>query len=272
MSIKHPTYDEHWQRIQDRMTEIIEACPIKVFLASFTWEAFVPFRLVNVNTIRKAPIEHSTELILDSGVRDDTVTNQQVIDCALKYEEGVDWVLPKDYPNDRERTVESVLDFFKRAPDSVKAKVIVPLQGVDGPDYLRCWREIQQGAGLSDDTYVAFGGIAGSDITRVASMRTTQQKKVAVQHLLDNSEVRIHLLGQTNFGWTEMYQHERIVSCDSAKFGHSVHYTVPRGEGGQQLHAWHEMSDWFEFCMKISPGHLPQGKKPKQHEFGEFFG
>ncbi len=268
---QHPTMDEHWNRIQSQMMKIADASPVKVFLASFTWNCFVPYRLVNVKSIREAPIEQSTELILDSGVRNEEVGNDEIIETALKYADGVDWVIPKDYPNDRERTVASVIQFYEKAPDSIKSKLIIPIQGIDGPDYLKCWRSIQKALDLPEDQYVGLGGIAGSDITRVASMRSTQQKQAAVRHVLDNSDVRMHLFGQTNFNWTEFYHHPQIVSCDSSKFGHGVHYECPRGKNGSQIHAWLEAGEYWKFCMMISEGYTPQGKKPKQHDFGGFF-
>jgi hypothetical protein len=268
---QHPTADDYWLRIRQRMEQIAEASPLKVFLASFTWECFVPYRLVNVRSIREAPVEQSLELILDSGIRNEDVGNQEIIDTAVEYGDGVDWVVPKDYPNDRAGTVKSVIEFFRLAPPDVAAKAIVPIQGVDGADYLRCWREIQEACDLPEDQYVGLGGIAGSDITRVASMRTTQQKKEAVLHVLDNSDVRMHLFGQTNLGWTEVYKHPQIASCDSSKFGHEIHYDIPRGKGGSQLHAWMEAGAYYKFVMMISEGYTPQGKKPKQHDFGGFF-
>lgn len=267
----HPTADEYWIRIRERMEAISENAPLKVFLASFTWECFVPYRLVNVRSIREAPVEQSLELILDSGIRNEDVGNQEIIDTAIEYGEGVDWIIPKDYPNDRERTVTSVIDFYDKCPDALKSKIIVPIQGVNGEDYLRCWREIQEALNLEEDHYVGLGGIAGSDITRVKSMSTTQQKKAAVMHVLENSEVRMHLFGQTNFNWTEIYHHPQIVSCDSSKFGHEIHYDIPRGKGGSQLHAWMEAGAYYRFVMMISEGYTPQGKKPKQHDFGGFF-
>jgi hypothetical protein len=271
---KHPTADEYWQSIKSKMEGITERSPVKVFLASFTWECFVPFRLVNVRSIRDAPVQQSLELILDSGIRNEDVGNREIIETFLEYEDGVDWVIPKDYPNDRQRTVESVLAFFKLADTlapQIKNKVIIPIQGVNGEDYLGCWRDIQSALGLPEDQYVGLGGIAGSDITRVKSMSSVQQKREAVMHVLDNSEVRMHLFGQTNFNWTDIYHHEQIVSCDSSKFGHGVHYECPRGKGGSQIHAWLEAGEYYKFVMMISDGYTPQGKKPKQHDFGGFF-
>lgn len=254
------------------MTSVTDACPVKVFLASFTWNCFVPFRLVNVRSIRDAPVEQSTELILDSGVRNEDVGNKEIIETALEYGDGVDWVIPKDYPNDRIRTVTSVIEFIEMAPESLLPKLIIPIQGVDGPDYLRCWRLIQSACDLPEDQYVGLGGIAGSNITRVKSMRSTQQKQAAVKHVLENSDVRMHLFGQTNMGWAELYKHPQIVSCDSSKFGHNIHYETPRGKNGSQIHAWLEAGEYWKFCMMVSDGYTPQGKKPAQHEFGGFFG
>ena len=269
---EHPTAEEYWIRIRSKMEAVTEAAPLKVFLASFTWECFVPYRLVNVRSIRDAPVQQSLELILDSGVRNEDVGNKEIIETAIEYGDGVDWVIPKDYPNDRQRTVASVIDFFKIAPPNVLAKVIVPIQGINGKDYLQCWREIQQACDLPEDQYIGLGGIAGSDITRVKSMKSTQQKKAAVMHVLNNSEVRMHLFGQTNLNWTEEYHHPQIVSCDSSKFGHEIHYETPRGKNGSQIHAWMEAGSYYRFCMMISEGYTPQGKKPKQHDFGGFFG
>jgi len=266
----HYTKPEYWRFIAAKMDEILERCPLKVFAASHTALGFIPNRLVAVNSMGKAQIRQSSELIMDSGVRDETVDNTHLIEQAEKWKEGVDWIVMKDFPNDRQRTIDSLEEWVKIAPTNILERTIVPLQGRDGADYLRCYNEAIDI--FPECEYWGFGGIAGQGITKASNLQTIAHKKQAVEHLLDNSDVEnLHLFGQTNLQWTEIYQRPEVVSCDSARFGHAVHYEVPRGKGGSQLHAWSEAFEYYKFCMMISEEYLPQGRHPKKHDFGGFF-
>lgn len=266
----HYTKAEFWRWTADQMDAIIERCPVKVFGASHTAVGMIPNRLVAVNSMGKAQVRQCRELIMDSGVRDPTVDNTHMIEQAEKWGRGVDWVVMKDFPNDRQRTIESLKEWVKIAPTDIMERTIVPLQGRDGADYLRCYEEALDL--FPDCPYWGFGGIAGQGITKASSMQTIAHKQQAVEHLLDNTEIQnLHLFGQTNLQWTHIYQRPEIVSCDSAKFGHAVHYDIPRGKGGSQLHAWAEALEYYKFCMMISETYLPQGRRPKQHDFGGFF-
>lgn len=250
------------------VNEMIHNAPLKVYVADFNSQFWCPFRLVAVNTITPAIVKACGTLILDSGIRDPDIGNQQVIDTAVKYGDGVDFVVPKDYPNDRERTVESIKEFFELAPPEVAAKAIIPVQGADRDDYVRCYEETKH---LGD--YFGFGGIAGSGITKAKGMQSTAAKIDAVKFFLDSTDCKqLHLFGQTNLNWKDAYRDERIISCDSNTFGQKTLRDLPRGKGSGSLYGWLVMGHYLEFVFKIGDGYTPLGRNPKQKQFGDFFG
>ena len=266
----HYSNPEFWGYIKEMMERIERECPVRVYVASHTAVGFCPNRLVSVKSMGNAQVRQSQSLIMDSGIRDPDVDNQFIIEEVERWGRGVDFVVPKDFPNDRAATIKSLKEFMAIAPSNVEDRMLIPLQGRDGPEYLRCYEEAIEVAPRC--TYFGFGGIAGQGITKASNMTTIAQKRKAVEHLLENTDIeRLHLFGQTNLQWRDLYHHPSIVSCDSAKFGHAVHYDIPRGTGGSQLHAWAEAFEYYKFCMTISEGYLPQGRHPKQYDFGGFF-
>ena len=248
--------------------ELILAAPLKVFIADFNSQFWCPWRLVAVNTITPAIVKSCGTLILDSGIRDPDIGNEQVIETAIKYGDGVDYVVPKDYPNDREKTVKSIHEFFELAPPEIAAKALIPVQGADRDDYVRCYEETKH---LGE--FFGFGGIAGAGITKAKGMQSTAAKIDAVKYFLEQTDCqKLHLFGQTNLNWKDAYQEDRIYSCDSNTFGQKVLRDLPRGKGSGTLYGHLLMSHYLEFMFKIGEGYTPLGRNPKQKQFGEFFG
>ncbi len=267
---RHLTMNEGFLWMAQRMNRIIENAPLKVYVADLNYDFWVPWRLTNVKHAILGQIDSSGELILDSGIADPNIKNPELIECAEKMGKGVDWIVPKDYSNDTDATIASVHEFFGLAPDWLKERAIIPLQGTCGEDYVRCYEALKH---YGD--YFGFGGIAGRNLTKAPQMQSVQAKKKAVQYLLDNTDVKkIHLFGQTNMNWVDMYHDERIYSCDSNKFGtNALHKnSVPRGDCSGGMYGWLVCSEFYAFLMMISDGYRPQGRNPKQHDFDDFFG
>lgn len=121
---------------EDYRREAAYRSPVDVYSASigagislrYNW----PFKLISVDNIpnngEHERIRVSCEtLMVDSGIGNEDVGNEDVLDAAHKVD--ADWVVPKDYLEDHDRTTESVYEFFDLYDDHLcDADVIVPLQ------------------------------------------------------------------------------------------------------------------------------------------------
>ena len=266
---RHLSMDEGFMWMAQRMNRIIENAPIKVFVADLNYDFWVPWRLTNVKHAITGQIDASGELILDSGIGDPNLTNADLIACAEKMGRGVNFIVPKDYSNDTDATIKSVQEFFSLAPKWMQDRALIPLQGACPEDYVRCYEALKDLG-----SYFGFGGIAGKNLTKAPAMNPIQAKKKAVRYLLKNTDVeRLHLFGQTNLNWVDVYQDPRVVSCDSNRFGADALYRfdVPRGPAAGGMYGWLVCAEFYAFLMRISEGYRPQGKWPKQHDFDDFF-
>ena len=269
---RHLSADEGYLWMAHRMSRIIERAPLKVYVADLNYDFWCPWRLTNVKHAIVGQIDACGELILDSGIGDPNIKNPELIACAEKMGKGVTWIVPKDYANDPDATIASVKEFFEIAPDWIKERALIPLQGTCPEDYVRCYEELKH---LSSTGYFGFGGIAGKTLTKAPSMQPIQAKRNAVLHLLEKTDVpMLHLFGQTNLNWVDIYHHERVISCDSNRFGADAlfRFDVPRGPAAGGMYGWLVLAEFHAFLMRISDGYRPQGRNPKQHEFSEFFG
>lgn len=266
---RHLTMNEGFLWMAERMNRVIQGSPLKVFVADLNSDFWVPWRLTNVASATLGQIDTCGELILDSGIADPTIKNPELINRAEQIGEGVDWVVPKDYSNDTDATIKSVHEFFQMAPDWIKERALIPLQGTCPADYVRCYEELKHYG-----SYFGFGGIAGKGLTKAPSMQSVQAKKEAVKHLLNKTDIQqLHLFGQTNMNWVDVYHDPRVISCDSNKFGQQAMHKDPPGRGTNSgcLYGWRVAGGFFDFIHAISENHTPQGRTPAQHEFGKFF-
>lgn len=269
---RHLSCDEGFLWMAHRMDRIVKNAPLKVFVADLNYDFWCPWRLTNVKHAIVGQIDACGELILDSGIGDPNIKNPQLIECAERMGKAVTWVVPKDYSNDTDATIKSVKEFFDIAPEWIQERALIPLQGACPEDYVRCYEELKH---LSKTGYFGFGGIAGKNLTKAPSMQSVAAKKKAVKYLLDNTDVSmLHLFGQTNLNWVDVYHDDRIYSCDSNRFGADALYRfdVPRGPAAGGMYGWLVMAEFYAFLMRISDGYRPQGRNPKQHDFGDFFG
>jgi len=71
----------------------------------------------------------SWSFIMDSKIGDDDVTNEDLIEAAADLDPQPEYVVPKDYLHDPERTSESVREFMDLYEESsLTSEVIIPLQ------------------------------------------------------------------------------------------------------------------------------------------------
>ncbi len=95
---------------QERMKLIADNTRCRVFSAKYNTRYLYPYALQHVGKAYPGVRDTCYEMILDSGIKNDDVTNREVIERALEL--NPDYIMPKDYAGDQERTRESMKDFF----------------------------------------------------------------------------------------------------------------------------------------------------------------
>ncbi len=241
------TEAERLEWIQEQMDALIQDSPVKVFAASNS--PLIPFRLTNAKNYRPNHGYRARELILDSGVGMET-DNGHVISAALKMGDCVDWVVPKDYPNRTMETIESLKEFKLHMPDSLQHKLLIPLQGSTPEEYVECYNQAREI--FPDQEYFGFGGIAGAALTTVPNLQPLPRRMEAVRYLLDHTDVKqLHLFGCTNIQWLNLYQDERIVSCDSARFGQQAKTDAFYGKHGGVMSYFAIAAEWVKFLTHL---------------------
>lgn len=262
MSRKRLSQDDRWAWIGSTIQDMLDDAPIKVFSASNC--PLIPYRLTNVSASRPSFGERAGILILDSGVNQ-TVGNQQIIDVARSLgDELVDWVVPKDYPNDKKATIESLKEFKALAQGEFKGKLLIPIQGKTALEYVECYDEAR--LIFPDADYFGFGGIAKASPNRAPLLTKQQARLEAVMYLLSAREVpRLHLFGATNLQWLPAYLRDEVVSCDSHKFRNNVDAQQTRtGKHGGMWGYVAVLKEYLDFIMQLVNYEKPDG-------FGDFF-
>lgn len=142
--------------------------PVKIYSAGTNDRYFTPYRLGKVDPDEgfgrvKRANESCYEFILDSGIGKDEVTNETIIEWAERMDPPPDYIVPKDYLHDPERTTESVEEFLDLYEESdLTAEVIIPLQptatnevpNADHADHYEDWTGFP---------YYAIGGVKEAD-------------------------------------------------------------------------------------------------------------
>src|SRR3990167_796440 len=128
--------------------KVADAAPIKIFCAvqaqaeaaSFFW----PYKLFPVSGRNAMGARSNPKLcdqwILDSDIFDANATNEQILQAEENHRP--DWVVPKDYLGDVDRTVESVRGFCDayKSREGGRAELLIPLQ----PPYVKCYEKLRR--------------------------------------------------------------------------------------------------------------------------------
>lgn len=263
--MKRFTEQERSTWIQEQMDALIADAPVKVFAASNS--PIIPFRLSNAKNYRPNHAYRSREFILDSGIGHG-IGNDEVIEAALKLDSTVNWIVPKDYPNDRAKTIASLRDFKSKMPASFEGKLLIPIQGSDPADYVECLKEAR--AIFPDENYFGIGGIAGAELTTIPELKSLSSRIRLVEHILGSikSDERVHLFGCTSTQWISVYGHSCVVSCDSARFGQQAKYGGLTGKHGGVVSYYAIANQWIQFLMEITNPQNPTN----QASFTDIFG
>lgn len=86
-----------------------------------------PLRLQHASKPNRRVCEGADDLIMDSDIENENVSNGHILTQAVEY--GANFVIPKDYKEQPERTTESVCEFLDLyAGHECDATVMIPLQ------------------------------------------------------------------------------------------------------------------------------------------------
>lgn len=136
------------RELRERL-KIISHAPVKVYLASYIPRYWYPYRLQHAGKARDWVQDESLETIMDSGISDEDIGNEEVLDRA--HEVNADYVIPADVLGDQGATTRAVREFMRLYErHDCRAKPLIPLQ----PPYPEHYRE------LSGHSHYVLGGIA----------------------------------------------------------------------------------------------------------------
>lgn len=179
--------DHYFQTIRDEAY-------VDVYAADNTAMLTYPYRLGRPDPDESSPTvaNNSESFILDSGIGDDTHTNETVLERAEYLD--ADMVVPKDVFGDPEATTPQVLEMLNLVEelDGYDPTVMIPVQHTDGVTHADHYRVIEdvlseQGYDIRDYP-VALGGLNKSGIVEQVDA-VTSVREVA------GDEQHIHGLG-----------------------------------------------------------------------------
>jgi hypothetical protein len=148
-----------WRELQERMKVVAENTNARVFSASYNPRYGYPYRLMHAAAVDPAVREQCYELIVDSSYNDASVSNRDVLSAAIDV--NADYVMPKDFPGEPERTFESLQEFVSLYREvDCNAIVMAVLQ----PPYCAHYEAHQQF--YDQFSHFALGGLHAFDTPR----------------------------------------------------------------------------------------------------------
>ena len=144
------------KQFEGQMSIIRQAVPrCKIYAASYNAQYWYPYKLTKAGRSWDALDRSCIEMILDSNVQDESVTNEEVLEEAIDSQPAK--VIPKDYVDDPEATRESLIEFEELAADEPKfyADIIPVIQG-DHVAHLEKYADF-----YGKYSYLAIGGMLG---------------------------------------------------------------------------------------------------------------
>jgi hypothetical protein len=161
--------------IQQKEKEIIDSCPIDIYVASCMPYEY-RFKLLKPKNATPSLASSGEKLIMDSGIGDD-ISNKDVLDSALKYD--CEYIVAKDYLHQKEKTTKSIRDFwYQYDKHGYSGDVLIPLQEPHIEHYYE----------LGEPDAVLIGGIKNYSVRR--QIETIQKFSKSV-----SDDVYIHALG-----------------------------------------------------------------------------
>ena len=115
----------------------VDRCPIDIYVASNMPYEY-PYKLVKPEHVSADIVESAETVIMDSGIGNQDMTNQKVLDLSDRYD--TDFVVGKDYLHEQEDTTESVrkfLELYDAHP--TRATPLIPLQ----PEHAEHYKDLR---------------------------------------------------------------------------------------------------------------------------------
>jgi len=167
------TYESQFREEMDIIREAKQRCMI--YSASYNPRYYYPFKLRAVGKGWEALDKSCFELMIDSNINDDTVTNEEVLDEAV--ETQATKIIPKDYPGQPERTLESLIEFKTLAEEKyggIAADVIPVLQDPHAGHLKEHIDHYEQ------YSHIAIGGMKGNAYPAEEKIRRIKQVRDVV--------------------------------------------------------------------------------------------
>lgn len=136
-----------------------------------------PYRLVPVDRVGDRMRNASQQLMIDSSINDPSMTNKEIIEKAIEYD--AQFVVPKDYWGDIDKTHESILEFHEMYHQSeCESTVLFPLQPPHDEHYRR-YEDF-----YSKVSHFAVGGVKDEDPeTQIEAVRTVREAVGPYKHV-----------------------------------------------------------------------------------------
>lgn len=150
------SYDTQFRNDMEIIRKATRRCTI--YSASYNAHYWYPYKLRSVGNGWDSLDQSCMELMIDSDISDDSITNEEIIAEAV--ESRANKVIPKDYLGEPEETRRSLLEFERVAQeefDGIKSTVIPVLQD----DHASHAEEHE--AFYAEYSHIAVGGIRHFD-------------------------------------------------------------------------------------------------------------
>jgi hypothetical protein len=164
-------YDMKFREDMEIIREAKNKC--KIYSASQNSHYWYPYKLRSVGKGWDELDRSCLDLILDSRISDDSVTNEDIVNEAI--DSNANKIIPKDYINSPEKTRQSVIECEKLLQESettTKPTIVPVLQGIHH-EHLQKYEEF-----YSDYNYIAIGGMKGDKKENNTEYRVRRIKKV----------------------------------------------------------------------------------------------
>ena len=171
-----------WRELEERMKIVAENTSARVFSASYNPQYGYPYRLMHADAAIESIREQCYELIIDSSYKDPDISNHDVLQAAIGC--NADYCIPKDFPGDPDRTLDSCKEFVSLYRDHEStAIVIAPIQ----PPYREHY--LDNADFYNQFSHFALGGLQRFD--------TTQQQIAAIKRFREavGDHRYVHALG-----------------------------------------------------------------------------
>lgn len=136
-----------------------------------------PYRLVPVDRVGDRMRNASYQLMIDSSINEPSMTNKEVIEKAIEYD--AQYVVPKDYWGDIDKTQESLEEFHRLYQKSgCEATVLWPLQPPHDEHYRR-YEDF-----FSKVSHIAVGGVKDADPEeQIEAVKTVREAVGPYKHV-----------------------------------------------------------------------------------------